>query len=385
MKRTLLAMAALLICAASAGGNAAAQPAVPAWSSSNVTVLERWIGAAPLDALPEISTAALQQAVAGGDRAAIDAEASSVALRLARMHLLGCATAAERTGWHIVDTDRSIELEPLLERALANGTLETFFAMMRPSHPDYAALKAAFLAENDESRREAIARNMERWRWLPRSLGEDYVFVNAAAFEARLWRGGERAGTWRVIVGKKSTPTPTFETTITGVILNPWWEIPASIVRESVGALFRRNPAYARQRGYVISGGRYRQRPGPNNALGQMKLAMPNRFSVFMHDTPNKQLFEEEVRAFSHGCIRTGNALDYAATLLDGVKTREEVDAIVESGRTTTVDLARPLPLYVTYFTVAVDDEGTVHFQPDIYGRDKRVKGARGSASACGG
>lgn len=228
---------------------------------------------------------------------------------------------------------------------------------------------------------------MERWRWMPRILDPDHVLVNAARFEAEVWREGRKVGTWQIIVGKKSAPTPVFDTRITGVVLNPWWEIPASIVRESVGALVRRNPAAARARGYVWSDGRYRQRPGPNNALGQMKLVMPNPYSVYMHDAPNKQLFAQEVRAFSHGCVRTDNAIGYAATLLEGLMPRERVDEIVASGVSTTVNLAKPLPIYVAYFTATANPEGGVEFLPDIYGRDSRiavaVRGQAGNQTEC--
>ena len=370
MKRSLIATIALLISTAAAS----AQANDSTWSSSDIATLKRWVDSAPLDALPRMSSTSLDRAVVEGDQQSIDDEATMLALRLARAHLLGSATQAERAGWNIVDSDREIALEPMLEQAVEDDTLDTFFALLRPAHADYSALKTALANETDTDRRKAIARNMERWRWMPRSLGSDYVLVNAARFEAGLWRDGAKAGTWRVIVGKKSTPTPVFNATIEGVILNPWWEIPASIVRESVGALVRRNPALARERGYVWSNGQYRQRPGPNNALGQMKLVMPNRFSVYMHDTPNKNLFEEEVRAFSHGCIRTGDAIGYAATLLEGVKTREEVDSIVASGKTTTVKIARPVPVYITYFTAVRDSAGAVEILPDIYNRDGAIR-----------
>lgn len=352
------------------------------WTASDIAVLKRWAQATPLDALPELSTRRLDNAVAVGDAAEIDDQATLLALELAEMHLLGCATPAERFGWNIADSDRDIVLEPLLARAVADDTLDAFFALLRPSHEEYSALRAAFAVETDGKRRTAIARNMERWRWMPRSLGEDYVLVNAARFEAYLWRGGVKVGAWRVIVGKKSTPTPAFNATITGVILNPWWEIPTSIVRESVGSLVRRNPSAARARGYVWSDGRYRQKPGPGNALGQMKLVMPNRFSVYMHDTPNKDLFEQEVRAFSHGCIRTADAIGYASTLLEGVKSREEVDAIVASGKTTTVNLAKPIPVYVTYFTAVTDGEGGITLLDDLYNRDGRIR-ATEAGKAC--
>jgi len=370
MKRSILAVFVVFLWS-TAG---AAQTLDAGWSSSDIATLKRWTEAAPLDALPLVSIQSLDQAVANGNPEEIDHEANTLALRLGRMHLLGNASQSERAGWRIVDTDEAMALEPMLAKAVENDALDTFFALLRPAHIEYSALKTAYAKETDEDRRGVIARNMERWRWMPRSLGDDYVLVNAAAFEAHLWREGSKAGTWRVIVGKTRTPTPVFSTTIEGVILNPWWEIPTSIVRESVGSLVRRNPARARARGYVWDNGRYRQRPGPNNALGQMKLVMPNGFSVYMHDTPSKQLFEEEVRTFSHGCIRTGDAIDYATTLLEGVKTREEVDAIVASVKTTRVSLAKPIPIYITYFTAVSDGAGGVSVLPDVYNRDRRIK-----------
>lgn len=365
----------------------AGQPSGKAWSHANLAVLQRWVATAPEDGMPAMSNAALDAARKRGEAAEIDDVATMLALRLAQLHLLGDTALRARAGWSILDTDREVRLEPLLSQALESGTLDTFFATLRPVHRDYGALRTALATETDRARHQTIARNMERWRWMPRILGPDYVLVNAARFDAELWRGGRKVGTWRIIVGKKSTPTPVFDTRITGVVLNPWWEIPASIVRESVGALVRRNPSAARARGYVWSDGRYRQRPGPYNALGQMKLVMPNPYAVYMHDTPNKQLFAEEVRAFSHGCVRTDDAIGYAATLLEGVMTREQVDAIVASGVTTTVSLAKPLPVYVAYFTATANTAGGVDIHPDVYGRDGRIavaaRGQTGSQTEC--
>ncbi|MBS1240509.1 MAG: hypothetical protein H6R45_1215 [Proteobacteria bacterium] len=112
-----------------------------------------------------------------------------------------------------------------------------------------------------------------------------------------------------------------------------------------------------------------------------MKLVMPNRFTVYMHDTPNKELFDKEVRAFSHGCIRTGDAIGYAATLLEGVKSRADIDAIVAGGQTTTIDLARPVPVYVAYFTARSEPNGEVLVLPDIYRRDPRIAVAAAPAN----
>lgn len=342
-----------------------AQAPAMAWTPAQIERLQHWIAAAPEDALPVLSTTRLDPA----DPAA----AAALALQLARMHLLGKASAAERSGWRIADSDVTVDLTGRLSAALATGTLDAFFTGLRPAHPDYAALRKALSTETDPARRQAIARNMERWRWLPQSLGPNHILVNAAAFEARLTQKGQPAGTWRVIVGKPSTPTPVFAATVTGVIFNPWWDVPASIVRESVGALVRRNPAFARQRGYVWSGGRIRQRPGPGNSLGQVKLEMTNPYSVYMHDTPGKQLFEREVRAFSHGCIRTQDIAGLAAALSGGSMSRAEAEARIAAGRTETVPLPAPVPVYVVYFTAAPTADGRITIFPDIYGRDGRI------------
>lgn len=333
------------------------------WTNDQIHSLRQAIAEAPKDALPVLETHGLDIAQNEGQVGQRDTVARRLALQLARMHLLGVATTRQKVGWGIPDSDRDADIEVWLQRSLDADGLATFFASLRPMHPDYAALRAAYARESEPGRRLTLARNMERWRWLPRTLGSDYVLVNAASFEARFWRDGQLQGAWPVIVGKPSTPTPVFSALITGVTLNPWWNIPASIVRERGG----RFPA---RLGYVRSAGKWRQKPGPANALGQMKLEMPNPYTVYLHDTPGKLLFARESRAFSHGCIRTGDALGFAAALLHASKSREEIDAIVKSRATLTVPLPRSLPVYVTYFTAAPVADGTVAFWPDIYHRD---------------
>ena len=328
--------------------------------------LVHWAMAAPEDALPVPDLHDLQSAMASRDQHAIDVAADCAALELARMHLLGAAPPAQRAGWRITDSDTAIDLEARLQQALASDSIDMFFAGLRPTHPDYAALRAAYAAEKDAARRRTIALNMERWRWMPQSLGQSYVLVNTASFEASLWRGGERTGTWQVIVGKPSTPSPVFSARITGVTFNPWWDIPASIVRE-------RHGRFPTGQGYVKTAGGFRQKPGPLNALGQVKVVMPNPYHVYMHDTPSKSLFAQDVRAFSHGCIRVNDPLNLVTALLDGTQNRAQIDALVATGRTTTVNLTRPLPVYVTYFTAGVLSDGSFAILPDIYGRDARL------------
>lgn len=365
-KRYLLALTVLLLGA----GDERTGPL--GWNSSAIGQLRSWIAAAPEDALSRPDSSALDRAIAGGDRETIDREASALALKLAQLFLLGGTAAADRVGWRIQDTDRQIDLEGQLNVALAAGRLDDFFAGQRPQHPEYGVLRDAYRVETDPARRRKIALNMERWRWMPVSLGQDYLLVNTASFEATRWRAGGRAGTWRVIVGKTGTPTPVFAAKVTGVNFNPWWTVPGNIIRESVGGLIRRSPATARARGYVWSGGTVRQRPGANNALGRMKLVMPNPFSVYLHDTPNRDLFARDVRAFSHGCVRVGDALGLAESLLEGSRTRAQIDGLVASGNSVTVNLARPLPVYITYFTAGTRADGSLALFDDLYGRDRR-------------
>lgn len=379
-KRVLFALTALL----ATGTNA--QQLVASWTADSIAQLRSWVFAAPDDALPRPDSLALDKAVAAGDPAQIDKAASDLAVRLARMHMLGSATSAERAGWGIADSDQNIDTRGRLAVALSAGRLDDFFAGQRPQHPDYALLRDAYRAETDPQRKQLLAKNMERWRWMPLSLGQDYLLVNAAAFQATRWRADQRVGTWRVITGKPGSPTPVFSATITGVNLNPWWNVPANIVRESVGSLIRRSPATARARGYVWGGGSVRQKPGPQNALGQMKLVMPNRYSVYLHDTPNRELFDREVRTFSHGCVRVGDALGLAQNLLEGARTRAEIDAVVESGKSVTIPLLRPVPIYITYFTAGSAADGSLALYPDVYGRDGRVPALASAAkSDCSG
>ena len=159
---------------------------------------------------------------------------------------------------------------------------------------------------------------------------------------------------------------------VTGVTVNPWWDVPPSIVAESAGRLTRTYPTEARRHGYVWGGGGYRQRPGPGNSLGLMKLVMPNPYKVYLHDTPEKALFDKPVRACSHGCIRVHDALEFVARLLG-----RPLDADVARGSTVNLPIDHPLPVYVAYFTADVSDAGAVEYHADIYGRDARMGDGR--------
>jgi murein L,D-transpeptidase YcbB/YkuD len=370
MKKFLLIVLACFLPAASV-------PDQPHWQKAQAERLVEWLVAAADDGLVPVSreVPVVRAAIATVDAARLDTVATAAAIRLLQAHRTGCCNASLRTGWRIAGDQSEPQPAAAVAMALARDDIDRLFGTARPSHPFYYSLREAYSREQDPARRATIAANLDRWRWMPRTLGARYLLVNAAAFEATLWEGRKQIGRWAVIVGKTGSPTPVFAATVTGVTFNPWWEIPSSIVAESVGALVRNRPAEAARKGYVVQGGRYRQRPGATNALGRMKLVMPNPYNVYLHDTPSPGLFEQDVRAFSHGCIRVGDALGLATALLAALPgwDRVRTDGMVAAGRTATVPLAAPVPVYVAYFTAEPDGEGGIRYFPDVYHRDRGV------------
>ena len=242
-----------------------------------------------------------------------------------------------------------------------------------------AAVDLVPLADKD---RLKVTASLARWQALSPPPAGRWLLVNIPAFEISLYDGRLRTGTWRAIVGKPKTPTPRFQGSVSGVILNPWWEVPKSIVIESVGRLMARNPKKAAAQGYVRDGDRYRQRPGPDNQLGLMKLDFRNAYSVGIHDTPSRQLFDKEKRAFSHGCIRVDDPFAFAAALLGEPASRDSLNTVRETNPDTQrLPLAEPVPVIVGYFTAEVADDGTLRLFDDVYKLDR---GADGAASATG-
>ncbi len=369
------------------GSTTRAQQPAPHWKPAQVERLIQWLDFARDDALriADEEVPKLRQAQRESTGAELDEAATTAAIRLLDGFYRGCCDASLRTGWSIAGDRPQTDPRVLVADALARNALDQLFIAAEPHHPHYRALRRAFAKEPDPTRRATLAANMDRWRWMPRTLGRRYLLVNAASFEAMLWEDGKLGGRWAVIVGKTGSPTPIFAAQVTGVVLNPYWEIPPSIAAEGIARMVRSNPTAAAKRGYVYENGRYRQRPGPNNALGRMKLVMPNPHSVYLHDTPSQQLFEREVRSFSHGCVRVGEALDLAAALLapTGRWDRARIDATVAAGETLMVPLAEPIPVYIAYFTAEPGDDGAMRFFPDIYKRDKAALAPQ-SGQPCG-
>ncbi|RZV31828.1 MAG: L,D-transpeptidase [Sphingomonadaceae bacterium] len=348
-------------------------PSQLAWRPAQTENLLHWVLKADEEAieLPDGIEVDLRAALASPDRQRLDMAANTAALALLRAYHGKCCGPSLPRNWHISQTVSDADLRAQLAAALAQNRLDPMLRASRPNHPHYRALTTAFASEPDKARGRLLALNLARWRSLPLPRTGRYLIVNVAAQELTMWDGQTQVDSWRVIVGKTSSPTPVFSVEVTGVVINPWWIIPSSIAAEGIGAFVRRSPAAARAKGYFYSSRRYRQMPGDNNALGRMKLVMPNRFTVFLHDTSNRKLFEQDERRLSHGCVRVDRALQFAATLLSGSGWEQaEVDAVVAAEKTRTLPLSRPVPLYIAYFTAEPTSDGTVRFLPDIYRRD---------------
>lgn len=247
---------------------------------------------------------------------------------------------------------------------------------------------------------EQLIVNLERWRWLPEQLGERHVLVNIAGFSLDVVEDGQSVLAMRVVVGRPYRRTPVFSGQISYLVLNPYWEVPRSIAIKDKLPLIREDPGYLDRNGYALLDGwgaeerlldaesidwqnvtaasfqyRLRQAPGPLNALGQVKFMFPNEFSVYLHDTPGRELFARESRTFSSGCIRLERPLELAEWLLRNSPdwSREAIDRAIASGSERVVMLREKVPVHLLYWTAWINDEDELHFRNDIYGRDTLV------------
>ena len=359
------------------------QPWTVAQAQKLVAVIEG-IGAEGLDP-KDYDLAPLKVALASGPSDELNQMASQSFVWLVEDLRDGRTPMDAREQWFVVDPDR--EANPsgnVLAEALKTGDIAGTLAKLNPTHPDYARLKAELAATSDGqvSKRKLIRANMDRWRWLARDLGSQYLITNVPEFQLRLTVKNKIVSTYRTIVGKPGrTATPQLAEVVEGVVFNPTWTVPQSIVKgEGLGAKVLANPAWGKRNGYVATKGANGyvsvvQQPGPGNSLGQMKLEMPNEHAIFFHDTPSRHLFANDFRALSHGCVRTERALELAITMAIVGKgaTRDEAVAISTGGKYTKVALQKPWAAYITYFTMATDINGQMATFKDIYGRDTKV------------
>jgi murein L,D-transpeptidase YcbB/YkuD len=230
-------------------------------------------------------------------------------------------------------------------------------------------------------RESELIANMERWRWLPQDLGSRHIMVNVPEFRLQLMEDGKTVHQTRVIVGKEQSQTPIFSETMKYLVVNPSWTIPPSILKKEILPGLAQDPYYAARRGYkVIRRGNsisVQQPPGERNALGYVKFMFPNNHAVYLHDTPNRNLFSASKRAFSHGCVRVDKPFELADEIFssDGKWTGKKLRGLIGKGERY-VHLSQPLPVHLTYFTLAVDEKGDLKSFNDLYGLDRKVRAA---------
>jgi murein L,D-transpeptidase YcbB/YkuD len=240
-----------------------------------------------------------------------------------------------------------------------------------------------------EERVLSLQLNLDRWRWLPRELGEQYVLVNLPGFELAVMEHHQPALTMNVVVGQDGWNTPVFQDTLESIVVNPYWNVPPSIAE---GELAAKDPGYFARNGFEVvnrAGNRVdpgsvdlssndytiRQRPGGKNALGNVKFVFPNSMNIYLHDTPARHLFQRTRRMLSHGCIRVEKPKELADYLM-ATATSQPVgtyDRLLATGREQWVKLDKPVPIYILYFTAWADPQGSVSFFPDIYDRDSAL------------
>ncbi len=248
-----------------------------------------------------------------------------------------------------------------------------------------------------EQRLMQIRVNMDRWAKLSRELNNRYILINIPAYRLELVDNGQRVLTMRAVVGKPERPTPELISTVTRLVLNPYWNVPRKIAQRDIIPKVIENPDYltemnikifnrqdinateiypadidwneAREDGFQYH---FRQEPGEQNALGLVKFEFQNSDDIYMHDTPAKDLFDRDKRAFSSGCIRLERAFDLADYLMDSdPKWNDEiVYDLLTQGKTKYIKIAKPTKVIITYLTTWVDDEGNLQFRDDLYGLD---------------
>ncbi|MGV8853192.1 MAG: L,D-transpeptidase family protein [Devosia sp.] len=249
-----------------------------------------------------------------------------------------------------------------------------------------------------------IIANMERWRWMPRDMGSFNVLVNIPEYRLTINRNDKVEYSTRVVVGATKHQTPIFSDNIRHIVVNPYWNVPSSIIKAEIAPAVMRDPGYINAHDYdlLYNGNpvspwsvdwaqvsatnfpfRVRQRPGASNALGEIKFLFPNKHDVYLHDTPSKSLFSRDTRAFSHGCVRVQNPMEFADALMVNEPniSRASLEAMFGNAERW-VNPEHQIPVHIAYFTVRVAPDGTLQSFDDIYGHNARLIAALGLAPA---
>lgn len=299
------------------------------------------------------------------------------------------------------------ELAKTTDAVATTAALDAF----NPPHEGFRRLRAKLIEMRGERRemsdsplirrnalreRDLVA-NLERWRWLPRDLGQAHIWVNSPSYQVEVVQNGRVIHHTRAVMGRAETQTPIFSDAMSHIVFNPYWHVPHSIVRRSMLSGAARNGGYFARRGIqVVQGGRvvdastinwasanigryaFRQPPGAANALGKMKFMFPNRHAIYLHDTPSRQYFGQSYRALSNGCVRVQNPEALAEVLLNLGLPGETWSSTRIQGlygpNERTVRFKQTVPIHLVYFTMTVDSTGSLVEYADIYGHNARVR-----------
>jgi murein L,D-transpeptidase YcbB/YkuD len=276
--------------------------------------------------------------------------------------------------WHDADTS------PIFTRALHSGVQHY---QSRMGLPNTGILDKKTIEELNTPlsiRIKQILVNLERLRWAPSNLSTNFLLVNIPEYKLHIMENGKPLFSMNVIVGKTMHMTIVFEGKISSVVLNPYWNIPKSIVEKEIRKHMNRDKNYlSRNNMEIVRSGKeilYRQKPGNKNALGKIKFLFPNHYNIYLHDAPAKSLFEANTRAFSHGCIRVAEARKLALYILNKQEawSDEKLDAILATNKEKYITISPTVPVFIAYFTTWVDHLGAIHFRKDVYGLDKRLE-----------
>jgi L,D-transpeptidase YcbB len=268
------------------------------------------------------------------------------------------------------------EADPTLFDASLKQAVERF--QKRHSIDPDGAVGAGTLKELNHTAEERVAElklNLDRWRWLPNDLGERFILVNIAGFELEVVDNGRVVEAMNVVVGRLDRQTAVFADSMQYVVVNPYWNVPNGIFEKDVRPKMQADPTYLVRNNMEMVNGRVRQKPGPRNSLGRYKFLFPNEFDIYLHDTPDGHLFSRTQRDFSSGCIRLERPEDFARLMLDMLTDRgsSQLDPMLTNWNEKWIKLDRTMPVYLLYFTAWVEEDGTVRFHHDVYGRDKQM------------
>jgi murein L,D-transpeptidase YcbB/YkuD len=347
-----------------------------------------------------------QQAIAAADQNKQRYDMAAIPELDARLTYAYLRYAADLLGWSMnprqiftnwIAAPNDVDLSAHLSQAVSSDMIEPSLEELAPSHSQYKGLQVALERErrHPTGHLDQILMNLQRWRWMPRDLGERYIFVNVPAYQMQVVDGNNPVLAMRAIVGDPKHPTPLFNDDMTTVVFSPNWNVPESIIRKEMVPRLVDDPGYLERQdiqvvgtsGEVIDaesvdwgdesaveGLHFRQEPGPKNALGLVKFLFPNKFDVYLHDTPQDALFKKEHRALSHGCIRLENPVALAKYLLQDRPewTPEKISAAMNAGHEQGVPLKPHVPVHIGYFTAWVNPDGSVTWLEDPYGLDAK-------------